>query len=83
MFEALVKERVEFVDLLLENGLSMSSFLTARRLEDLYRSVSCRTCWSFISSFFSFFLFAFFFLIKPSIVRAKVNVLRWLCFAFS
>ena len=84
MFEALVKERVEFVDLLLENGLSMSSFLTARRLEDLYRSVSCRTCWSFISSFlFSLPFCFFFFLIKPSIVRAKVNVLRWLCFAFS
>ncbi|KAJ7365831.1 Transient receptor putative cation channel sub M member 7 [Desmophyllum pertusum] len=37
MFEALVKDRVEFVDLLLENGVSMSSFLTARRLEELYR----------------------------------------------
>ena len=39
MFEALVKDRVEFVDLLLENGVSMLSFLTARRLEDLYRVV--------------------------------------------
>lgn len=39
MFEALVKDRVEFVDLLLENGVSVSSSLTARRLEDLYRDV--------------------------------------------
>ena len=39
MFEALVKDRVKFVDLLLENGVSMSSFLTARRLEELYRVV--------------------------------------------
>lgn len=39
MFEALVKDRVDFVDLLLENGVSMSSFLTARRLEELYRVV--------------------------------------------
>ena len=56
MFEALVKERVEFVDLLLENGVSMSSFLTARRLEDLYKSVRYpRPCCSFIYSFLSFF----------------------------
>jgi len=39
MFEALVKDRVKFVDLLLENGVSMSSFLTAHRLEELYRVV--------------------------------------------
>lgn len=39
MFEALVKDRVDFVDLLLENGVSMSSFLTVRRLEELYRVV--------------------------------------------
>ncbi|XP_073244598.1 transient receptor potential cation channel subfamily M member-like 2 isoform X3 [Porites lutea] len=44
MFEALVKERVEFVDLLLENGVSMSSFLTAQRLEDLYRSTARKSC---------------------------------------
>lgn len=37
MFDALVKERVEFVELLLENGVSMSSFLTAHRLENLYK----------------------------------------------
>lgn len=42
MFEALVKDRVKFVDLLLENGVSMSSFLTARRLEELYRVVRLR-----------------------------------------
>ena len=68
MFEALVKERVEFVDLLLENGVSMSSFLTAQRLEDLYRSVRYRPCFSFIHSFLSFFLSFFFFFNKPSIV---------------
>ena len=39
MFDALVKERVEFVELLLENGVSMSSFLTAHRLENLYKVV--------------------------------------------
>ena len=61
MFEALVKERVEFVDLLLENGVSMSSFLTAQRLEDLYRSVRYRPCFSFIHYFLSFFLYFFLF----------------------
>lgn len=44
MFEALVKDRVKFVDLLLENGVSMSSFLTTRRLEELYRVV--RLCYA-------------------------------------
>lgn len=44
MFEALVKDRVEFVDLLLENGVSMTSFLTARRLEELYRAVRLLIC---------------------------------------
>ncbi|KAL9987179.1 hypothetical protein ACROYT_G001438 [Oculina patagonica] len=44
MFEALVKDRVEFVDLLLENGVSMSSFLTARRLEELYRARARKSC---------------------------------------
>lgn len=43
MFEALIKDRVDFVDLLLENGVSMSSFLTARRLEDLYRGRARRS----------------------------------------
>lgn len=63
MFEALVKERVEFVDLLLENGVSMSSFLTARRLEDLYKSVRVIVHAVFIYLFFPFFLF----FNKPSI----------------
>ena len=34
--EALVNDRVEFVKLLMENGVSMHKFLTYKRLEDLY-----------------------------------------------
>ena len=40
MMDALVHDRLEFVKLLLEQGVSMSSFLTVQRLEDLYNAVS-------------------------------------------
>ncbi|EDO47658.1 predicted protein, partial [Nematostella vectensis] len=39
MMEALLHDRVEFVDLLLDNGVSMANFLTVKRLEELYRKV--------------------------------------------
>ncbi|XP_022809071.1 transient receptor potential cation channel subfamily M member 3-like [Stylophora pistillata] len=38
MTDALVNNRVEFVKLLLENGVSMSRFLTTTRLEELYKA---------------------------------------------
>lgn len=40
MMDALVNNRVEFVKLLLENGVSMSRFLTTTRLEELYKAVN-------------------------------------------
>ncbi len=40
MMEALIYDRVEFVKLLLENGVSMEKFLTIERLEELYNTVS-------------------------------------------
>ena len=42
MMDALVNNRVEFVNLLLENGVSMNKFLTSTRLEELYKAVSLR-----------------------------------------
>lgn len=39
MMEALIHNRVDFVRLLLENGVSMHNFLTIARLEDLYNTV--------------------------------------------
>lgn len=41
MMEALINDRVDFVRLLLENGVSMNKFLTVSRLEELYNTVSC------------------------------------------
>ena len=38
MMEALVKNRVDFVKFLLENGVQMAKFLTIPRLEELYNS---------------------------------------------
>lgn len=38
MMEALVNNRVDFVKLLLENGVQMNKFLTIPRLEELYNS---------------------------------------------
>lgn len=39
MIDALIYDRVEFVRLLLENGISMERFLTLDRLEELYNTV--------------------------------------------
>ena len=39
MMDALVNDRVEFVKLLLENGVSMQKWLTIQRLEELYNIV--------------------------------------------
>ncbi|CAL4164580.1 unnamed protein product, partial [Meganyctiphanes norvegica] len=38
MMDALVNDRIEFVKLLLEQGVTMNKFLTIQRLEDLYNS---------------------------------------------
>uniref|UniRef100_S4R482 Transient receptor potential cation channel subfamily M member 7 n=1 Tax=Petromyzon marinus TaxID=7757 RepID=S4R482_PETMA len=40
MLDALVMDRVDFVKLLIENGVSMHKFLTITRLEELYNTVS-------------------------------------------
>ena len=36
MMDALINNRVDFVSILLENGISMREFLTTSRLEELY-----------------------------------------------
>ncbi|XP_033750310.1 LOW QUALITY PROTEIN: transient receptor potential cation channel subfamily M member 3-like [Pecten maximus] len=38
MMDALINDRVDFVKLLLENGVSMQTFLTIQRLEELYNT---------------------------------------------
>ena len=40
MMDALAFDRVEFVELLLQNGVSMQKWLTIARLEELYNIVS-------------------------------------------
>lgn len=40
MLDALVMDRVDFVKLLIENGVNLHRFLTIPRLEDLYNTVS-------------------------------------------
>lgn len=42
MLDALVLDRVDFVKLLIENGVNMQHFLTIPRLEELYNTVSER-----------------------------------------
>ncbi|XP_026086140.1 LOW QUALITY PROTEIN: transient receptor potential cation channel subfamily M member 7-like [Carassius auratus] len=43
MLDALVMDRVEFVKLLIENGVSMHRFLTITRLEELYNTKQTQT----------------------------------------
>ena len=45
MMDALVNDRIDFVKLLLENGVMMSKFLTLARLEELYNAVRRRYMW--------------------------------------
>ena len=40
MMDALVHDRVDFVQLLLENGVDMHKWLTIHRLEELYNTAS-------------------------------------------
>lgn len=40
MMQALEHDRIDFVKLLLENGVSMKKFLSISRLEELYNTVS-------------------------------------------
>ena len=40
MKNALIRNKPDFVELLLENGVSIARFLTVERLESLYNSVS-------------------------------------------
>lgn len=42
MMDALVLDRVDFVKLLLENGVNIHHFLTIPRLEELYNTVGQR-----------------------------------------
>lgn len=42
MLDALVLDRVDFVKLLIENGVNMQHFLTIPRLEELYNTVSAQ-----------------------------------------
>lgn len=39
LLDALVMDRVTFVKLLIDNGMTMSRFLTVERLEELYNTV--------------------------------------------
>lgn len=39
MLDALVLDRVSFVKMLIDNGMTMSHFLTVERLEELYNTV--------------------------------------------
>ena len=39
MLDALVMDRVAFVQLLIDNGMTMSRFLTVERLEELFNTV--------------------------------------------
>lgn len=44
MMDALVLDRVDFVKLLLENGVNIHHFLTIPRLEELYNTVGMTHC---------------------------------------
>lgn len=54
MMQALQHDRIDFVKLLLENGVSMRKFLSIPRLEELYNTVGqlyfCSQCSSLVNN---------------------------------
>ena len=48
MTDALANDRVDFIEPLLENGVSMQKWLTIMRLEELYNLVSNSTVFLFL-----------------------------------
>lgn len=54
MMQALEHDRIDFVKLLLENGVSMKKFLSISRLEELYNTVS------YIVTFTNYYFFLHF-----------------------
>uniref|UniRef100_A0A3Q2CCJ8 Uncharacterized protein n=1 Tax=Cyprinodon variegatus TaxID=28743 RepID=A0A3Q2CCJ8_CYPVA len=63
MLDALVMDRVSFVKLLIDNGMTMSRFLTVDRLEELYNSVIL-----LLFPFFFSYSFSFCFCYRPSLI---------------
>lgn len=55
MMDVLVNNCVEFVNLLLENGVSMSKFLMLIWLEELYKVVSVRLKVRILNKMYSMF----------------------------
>lgn len=51
MLDALMMDRVDFVKLLIENGVNLHRFLTIPRLEELYNTVSMEHFMSSCSRF--------------------------------
>jgi len=51
MMSALLYQHVDFVELLLENGVSMSHFLTEKRLQQLYREVFTKYSYMHIDNY--------------------------------
>lgn len=50
LLDALVMDRVSFVKLLIDNGMTMSRFLTVDRLEELYNTVIFNSLLSLFSA---------------------------------
>lgn len=59
MMDVLVNNCVEFVNLLLENGVSMSKFLMLIWLEELYKVVSVRLKVRILNKMYSMFRIIF------------------------
>lgn len=57
MMDALVLDRVDFVKLLIENGVNIHHFLTIPRLEELYNTVRHCTPLQQNKLYFYFYLF--------------------------
>lgn len=90
MLDALVMDRVSFVKLLIDNGMTMSLFLTVDRLEELYNTVIITyllyfetfffaVCKSAPHTFFCFAVCSFLFIPMVLPVKYKQKFVFWCC----
>ena len=51
MFEALVQDRADFVQLFVDSGVNFKKFLTVRRLRDLYDKVKWNYFFAYVKNY--------------------------------
>lgn len=77
MLDALVMDRVGFVKMLIDNGMTMSRFLTVDRLEELYNLVIMKYSVIYFKYLCRFFFLIFYFVIRSIKGNSEMNFINY------